>query len=117
MWTRAGLKANALAIFKANYWKTVLIAFIFAIVGGVGISSYSYSSSSTTNNELLSEYDYSMSHMTEEEMGVLLGIVGVVLVILAIVCLVSIAISVFVFNPLIVGCDRYFVVIIISQLI
>ncbi len=108
MWTRAGLKANALAIFKANYWKTVLIAFIFAIIGGIGAGS-TFGSSSSADSEIVEEYS-SMSQMTEQDMEVLFGVLAIALVIIIVVLVIAIAISAFVFEPLIVGCDRYFVV-------
>jgi len=34
MWTRKELKAKGKAAFKANYWKTVLVAFIMLAIGG-----------------------------------------------------------------------------------
>ena len=40
MWTISEVKERGKAAFKANYWKTVLVALIFTVcIGGVGASS------------------------------------------------------------------------------
>ena len=44
MWTRAELKSKAKFSFKRNYWKSVLISLILALLVGGGSSGSSISS-------------------------------------------------------------------------
>ena len=100
MWTRAELKDNAKKFFKFNYWKMVLVALIMTMIGGgSGGASFSYSQNNTEQFQLSS-----MSNT--QALGFAVGILVVVLVILVI----SFALQAFLFNPLTVGAERFFVV-------
>lgn len=99
MWTRAELKDNAKKFFKFNYWKMVLVALVMTMVGGGGGASFSYSQ----NNVDRSQYS-SMSGA--QAVGFVIGILVVVLVVIVI----SFALQAFLFNPLVVGAERFFVV-------
>lgn len=99
MWTRAELKENALKFFKYNYWKMVLVAFILSMIGGgVNFSinlptadSDPFGFNSMTSTEALTFSTFFL-------FGVLLGVA------------IEFALSAFLFNPIIVGVRRFFVV-------
>ena len=100
MWTRAELKDNAKKFFKFNYWKMVLVAFIMTMVGG-GSGGFSASYSTSDTDPL------GISHMPSSEAAAFL--VGFMTV-LFVAVIISIALSLFVFTPLIIGAQRFFVV-------
>ena len=117
MWTRKDLKDRAKIAFKANYWRCVLVALIFALLvgGGAGSSVRKNDTEELTEaqremvNDLAELGDSSLTQAVLEAMEKAsflenskvrvslggLGIVGFVL-------------SILVFNPLIVGCYRFF---------
>ena len=103
MWTRAELKDNAKKFFKFNYWKMVLVAFIVSLAGGgSGGFSSSYSSYTTSDTD-----PFGISHMSSSEAAAFLaGFMTVMLVVM----IISIALSLFVFTPLVIGAQRFFVV-------
>lgn len=103
MWTRAELKDNAKKFFKYNYWKMVLVALVMTMVGGGGGGGLSFNYSQNANNEDI----FGLSRMSNSEaMAFLVGIMVVILVVIVIAA----AMSAFLFNPLIVGAQRFFVV-------
>ena len=108
MWTRAELKENAKAFFRFNYWKMVLVAFIVSLVGGGGggfsanYTQYAQNSDSSGNG-----YSSIFSRMSPQEAMTLFITFTMVFVL---IILISTALSVFLFNPLLVGADRFFVV-------
>ena len=62
MWTRKELKDKAKATIKLNYWKSVLIALVFALVTS-GIGVFSASSSASTGSHSVQRY--TLDHMTQ----------------------------------------------------
>lgn len=108
MWTRAELKENAKAFFKFNYWKMVLVAFIVSIIGGGGSGfSVNYTQYAQNSDSYGTGYSSMFSRMSPQEaMTWFITFMMVGLVIM----LISTALSVFLFNPLMVGADRFFVV-------
>ena len=113
MWVRSELKARARAAFKANYWKCVLVAFILALlVGGGSGSSLRRNQKedvavqkqqvvqdlSELNAPGLTEAVLEGMDLTQGRVGIALGGLG----------LVGLVLSILVFNPLIVGCRRFF---------
>ena len=99
MWTRVELKENALKFFKYNYWKMVLVAFVLSMVGGGGGFSFRYSTGESD--------PFGFNSMTSAEaltfsivvlLGVMIGLV------------IGFALSAFLFNPIVVGVRRFFVV-------
>ena len=113
MWTRAELKNNAKAFFKYNYWKMVLAALVLAFVGGGGggFSFGSYSQGNTTGTDGASSVGIVPSvKLTSLDVNLTTAFVVGILVGVIVVCLVVGAIQWFVFNPLTVGAQRFFVV-------
>ena len=116
MWTRGELKERAKAAFKRNYWKCVLVAFLLALlVGGGAGSSVRRSENSYTQeqqqtiHELATQSDFALAReffdLVDREAArqstritVSLGGLGIV----------GLVLSLMVFNPLIVGCRRFF---------
>ena len=104
MWDRKELKAKGKAAFRRNYWSSVVAAFIaMAIVGGGAVAA-----SSTTSN--------ASAEQTAEVRQMLEGVPveGILLILLALIgigamiTLVVTIISGLLFNPLKVGCSRFF---------
>ena len=117
MWDRKELKAKGKAAFKANYWKSVLVALILLVFIGGTAGSVSGSGASaagdadiTESQELqedLGELEEAMDGLSKTEKaavaGIVLGVVGVAVVI-------GILVDVLVINPLKVGCNNFFLV-------
>ena len=114
MWTRKELKARAKIAFQRNYWRCVLVAFILALLigGGAGSSVRKNETADLTTEQqkamaLLAEDDNlgrlvegmeKLSALPSSKIKISLGGLG----------LVGFLLSILVFNPLIVGCYRFF---------
>lgn len=105
MWSRSELKARAKEILNRNYWKAVLVSLIFAFLGGSGGGSASVSSSSSA----ASDNKYYNAFNDPEALAAFFAILSVALIVVVIMWAVALVLPVFVFNPLIVGCQRYFI--------
>ena len=77
MWNRQELKEKGKAAFKANYWKCVLAALVFAIASG------GFFSNSKLNGDSIAETVFTA-------------------------VIIAVLISIFLFNPLKVGCYHFF---------
>ena len=104
-WTRSQLKERAKFSLKSFYWKSVLVAFILSLVSG-GFSTNNRGSDSgesvnITGNEFV---DGIGGRVTAQAMA----IIGLGLAIIVVAALLGLLISVFVINPLQVGCKKYF---------
>lgn len=125
-WTRAQLKERGKAAFKANYWKCVLVALILAFLTGSGAStsgSDTYESTKEIMNgatlnpatlalgdgfgEMQSAMDSALS--SPGGTSVLAAIVGVVMIFAIVAVVLGVLLGLLVFNPLVVGCQKYFV--------
>lgn len=97
MWTRKELKTNAKAVLKANYWKMVLVGFILTLLTGGG----GYSVGTKLNN---AEFKDQIAGLGQDVLAALLVIVvGIV----AVSFVVDLVLTIFVWNPLEVGCERF----------
>ncbi|ETP72071.1 putative integral membrane protein [Lachnospiraceae bacterium JC7] len=96
MWDRAYVKSQGKANFKKNYWNSVLVAFIYSLFF-VASGSTVRSRSGSISKETLNDPDFMKILM------IILAIVGVLIVFGTIL-------KIFVFNPLEVGCNRFFLV-------
>lgn len=141
MWTRAELKSKAKFSFKRNYWKSVLISLILALLVGGGSSGSSISSA--VSNNLIGSSDSSvtddyfnddsglydgndfyddtydgnveddiddLNSMADNTAGMMaIGIFLIVFIMMFVVLMaVVILLDVFIFNPLEVGCKKYY---------
>ena len=95
MWNRVELKTNAKEILKAKYWKVVLVAFIASALTGAS----SYTSAGGSNNDEIGDLFTSFSPQ------LIIAIVGII----AFSALIGIAISIFLENPLLIGCYKFFI--------
>lgn len=122
MWSRKVLKEKAKERIHVNYWKMVLVGLIVAILTGSGGSASSvtdrFTGDDTTyeqsyefdgdelygmygDNDIDIDIDPGFMNDSMAVMGMLAGIMGIITLIL-------IPLSIFVFNPLLVGCKRFF---------
>ena len=128
MWTRKELKEKAKLAFKRNYWKCVLVALIMGLImGGVsGSSSFrSGYQAGQDSSEVVNDLTESLTGGTGSVAGLdidevfedifsdvpsewLVGFAIGFCVVLLIAILFSVAISVFLLNPLYLGCQRFF---------
>ena len=141
LWTRAELKSKAKFSFKRNYWKSVLISLILALLVGGGSSGSSISSAVSNNligssdssvtddysNDDSSLYDGNdfyddtydgnveddiddLKSMADNTAGMMaIGIFLIVFIIVFVALMaVFILLDVFIFNPLEVGCKKYY---------
>ena len=128
MWERKELKARGLAAFKANYWKCVLVAFIIAVIaGGCGGSggraggNFNPASAVMENNgddsvsfDITDGQDAELFEAFKNDISgpgkaaVIAIIVFSVLVAVLIVIAISLALNAFLFNPVKIGCDKFF---------
>lgn len=103
MWDRKELKANAKVSLKANYWKAVVASLILFVTSG----AFTASSSNKMTDEELSQTVYTEFNQpgVEDMAAIFVGLAAVILVF----CIIAMAISIFVWNPLMVGAQRMFV--------
>lgn len=103
MWTRAELKDNAKKFFKYNYWQMVLVSLVLMMVGGGGGVSFNF----TVNNPQNADDTFGFGRMSDSQaMMFLIGFMAAALVI----WVLTAALAAFLFNPLQVGAQRFFVV-------
>lgn len=135
MLDRGYLKSRGSAAYKRNYWLCVVVAFILAWAAGTsggsgGSSSFrnfgnksSYNSSYNSDSyyESFNDDDFDLNEIIEDTHGdnpynssefkqflAIFG--GIFLVVFIVVFIFALALSIFVKNPLAVGCKRFFVV-------
>lgn len=138
MWSRAELKGKAKFSFKRNYWKSVLISLLLALIvggGGTGVSSFSsgvsngLSDSDTSDESYNYDYDESENDIIRDfsngftegfQDGVspkhsgtaiaALAIFGITFIIIFLIIMaVVVLLDVFICNPIEVGCKRFYV--------
>ena len=134
MLDRPSLKEKGMFAFKRNYWPCVLVALILGFVSGGGSSSgggntfnrfkNNNSSGSSYNDDSfdLDNLDPNSLDFLDQNHGdssnaskagafaILGALSGILLIIVLLVTAVGLAFSIFVANPLIVGCRRYFAI-------
>lgn len=96
MWTRAMLKKNARAALKKNYVNVVVVSLIFAFISGV------FSTSSAGNKS-------ASSFATGNFSGEFLAFATMLLGIIIIIGVIGILLTIFIFNPLSVGVQKFFI--------
>lgn len=139
MWTRKELKTRAKIRFKANYWKSVLIGLILAfLIGGSGggVSGFVSGAGSSTGSVISetensagedlqditddimyeAELDWETGTVTMEgddelirDTVAIMLVIVVMAIVVFVVCIIVIPLQVLIFNPLEVGCKRFFV--------
>ncbi|MCR5587073.1 MAG: DUF975 family protein [Lachnospiraceae bacterium] len=112
MFNRADLKQKGMSAFKANYWPSIGAAF-FALVaagGSAGFNSLGRNGGSGSNNSgnAFNDFNNSLSNNTGLSNEQTTAIVAGVALVVIILSIVGIALKIFVFNPLDVGCKKFF---------
>ena len=100
LWTRSELKGRAKFLLKQNYWYSVLAALIYTFLLGNGFT-YSYNAIKNKNSEV--ETSIQGFHPI-----LMLGIAATVAVVVVISFIVYLAIAYFLWNPMTVGCCKFF---------
>ena len=106
MWNRKDLKAKGKAAFRANYWPSVLAALIAVALFGGGSVAVGNSASDATAEQTAAIEQELEGIPPEVVLAILLAVLGVILVASIAITLIS----AFLFNPLRVGCVRFFTV-------
>ncbi len=110
MWNRQSVKEMGLSSMKRNYWNSVLVAFITALFAGTSAGvGRSVGNSSSWKEDLEatgSSFDPSSIDLSDPQV---VGVLMIVLGVLGVVGLIAFLLGFFVFNPLTVGCNRFFV--------
>ncbi|WP_036608326.1 DUF975 family protein [Oribacterium sp. P6A1] len=96
MWDRVYVKSQGKASFKRNYLNSVLVALIYSLFI-MASGSLSRGKTGSINKETLNDPDFIRIFL------IVLAVVGVLI-------LVASIFKIFVFNPLEVGCTRFFLV-------
>ena len=96
MWTRAMLKTNARAALKKNYVNVVIASLIFAFISGA------FGSSSAGNRGVSS---FTAGNLSKDFISFLTMILGIIIII----GIIGILLTIFVFNPLKVGVQKFFI--------
>ena len=105
-WTRKDLKEKAKFSVKSFYWKSVLAAFVLALVsGGLGGGSGRGSDNSETTGITGNGF---IDGIGGKYAGMLAFILGLAAIVVFVVVIASLVLSIFVFNPIQVGCKKYF---------
>lgn len=128
MWTRKELKQKAKAALKRNYWKIVLVsALLILLGGGFGSTGFSYGSSHKANvtgtaDEMKEEAaetevdlenllpgEYEIDEKTDHEDYIAMVVLAVVIfvVVFLVLFVVIFAVQIFLYNPIIVGTNRF----------
>ena len=116
-WIRADLKAEARAALSKGYWRTVLVALILMMVAGSGVSVgnapssvstvYNSGSSYGIHSSSGSDFDLDLDFLDDLSAEEVAGIIAMISGIIVIALIISIALNLFLFGPLTVGCARY----------
>lgn len=104
MWTRQQLKERAKNDLHRSYWGLVLVSFIMLMIGGS-----SGGGGSSTGRSSDSASDMSGGGFGGIDWGVVLGVLAVFAVIIIIAIIVGMALGYFVFIPLQIGAQRFFI--------
>ena len=117
-WNGAELKAEARNALSKNYWRSVLVALILTMITGTAISVGSARSSAsavfndsssfeTHSSYYIGDPDLNLDFLDDLSAEQVIGIITMVSAILVIALIISIALNLFLFGPLTVGCARY----------
>ncbi len=103
-WTRRELKGRAKISLKANYWKSVLVAFILSIITG----GMTFTSTGDSQEDYNFTADGLVDSLTGRVSSRAMAIIGLGLAIIGVAAVLVILVEIFVLAPLEVGCKKYF---------
>lgn len=99
MWIRSELKSTAKAQLKANYWHAVVVGAILTFLLGSGANSVRESAQDSDSSS-------DISNMSVDHLLTIIAVAGTAIVLALII---SLLLRIFVWNPLTVGCQKFFV--------
>lgn len=130
MWTRRELKEKAKTVFKASYWKCILVSLLLMLAIGQDINITNNFSSDdagrvttklttpggligtqeTPMDELGSQMADAIDNVIENDIptSAVIAFVAVVCIVVLIIFVIAGALSIFLLNPLQIGCRRFF---------
>ncbi|MBQ1369325.1 MAG: DUF975 family protein [Firmicutes bacterium] len=114
MWDRKEIKLRGKERFKANYWRSVLAAFLISLLaGGSGIASRFSTSTDDepvddTTTQEIQDLAQTVENMPADDQAVAGMIIAGILAALFVICIIGFLLKIFVFNPLQVGCYGFF---------
>lgn len=115
MFNRQEAKSRAKVSMRANYWKTVLVAFVLFAIIGSGAATFNSSASAGIGN-YEAKYDVEFEDENPSKLEVFIDSLGrglffalffAILSVLVFGSLFAFALDIFVFNPLEVGCRKF----------
>lgn len=109
MWNRKELKEKGKLALKVNYWKCVLSAFLLSLLIHAGfVASRTNSSGTPANDPETTAALNELQAFAQQDPKTLGAIVGIVAAIGLTFIIIGIVLKIFLFNPLEVGCYRFF---------
>ncbi|MBR0396930.1 MAG: DUF975 family protein [Eubacterium sp.] len=109
MWNRKELKGKGKLAFKANYWRCVLSAFLLSILVSAGtIASRTNSSGTPANDPDGAAALNQLQAFAQQNPKTFGAIAGIVAAVGLTIIIIGIVLKIFLFNPLEVGCYRFF---------
>lgn len=102
MWDRKKIKSDGKTAFKANYWKSVGVSLILLVITG-NIGSFRFNLNSGEGGEQSLEWSagYFTDTITPAMVTAMTGIIAVAII-------AALLLSIFLLNPLKVGCYEFF---------
>lgn len=113
MWTRKELKTKAKEALKRNYWKVVLVSVLVILLSGGFSYGFSGGSGGSYPQEEISEMQEMTTSPATEALSsadlIIIVIVAIVIftVVFCIVFAIAYAIAAFLYNPVLVGVNRF----------
>ena len=113
MWTRKELKTKAKEALKRNYWKVVLVSILVILLSGGFSYGFSGGSGGSSPREEISEMQEMTTSPATEALSsadlIIIVIVAIVIftVVFCIVFAIAYAIAAFLYNPVLVGVNRF----------
>ncbi|MBQ9063214.1 MAG: DUF975 family protein [Eubacterium sp.] len=109
MWNRKELKEKGKLAFKVNYWRCVLSAFLLSFLISAGtVASRTNSSGTPANNPEASDAVRTLQEFAQQNPATFGAIAGIVAAVGLTFIIIGIVLKIFLFNPLEVGCYRFF---------
>ncbi len=104
-WTRAELKERAKASLRAFYWKSVLVAFVMGLLTSAGGSAVGNGADEAVDDSIIGGPG---AMMDERALAALGSFLSMAMSLILISSIIGLLLVIFVWNPLTVGCMRYF---------
>lgn len=104
MWTRSDLKANAKSVLSQNYWMAFLVSLAYGIISGAGSSASSGVNGGTSSMASMANSGSNSGEM----LAILAAIMAAMMAMIGVVFVISLVASFFLYGPLTVGKNRYY---------